>query len=259
MMLDTGDSAHMRAARRRGDLLPAPPAVSELARDRVLAGVPVRVFTPPHPRGAFLHLHGGGFVYGSSRLQDDRLERLATRCEIVVISVEYRLAPEHPYPAALEDCEAVASWLVEKSTFESLAVGGESAGANLAVVTLLRLRDGLGATGFCAAALTAGLYDLTLAQVADGDPALTRADLGSLVDQYAGGASHDDPELSPLFADLTGLPPALIAAGARDPLLADSTRLAERWGGEAAPTIVDGPHSLDTSDLVGAFLSERVG
>src|SRR5207342_3105681 len=94
-----------RAARRRGEHRPQPIPVSPLAKDRVIAGVPARVFMPPEVRGAYVHLHGGGFVFGSSRLQDDRLEALATTCRVMVVSVEYRLAPEEPYPAGPDDCE----------------------------------------------------------------------------------------------------------------------------------------------------------
>ncbi len=256
----TWTNAAARDARRRGDLLPQPLAVSPLAEDRVVGGVPVRVFTAPEAQGAYLHLHGGGFVFGSSRLQDHRLERLATGCGVVVVSVEYRLAPEHPYPAGPNDCETVALWLAEESGIGRLAIGGESAGANLAVVTLLRLRDRHGLAGFCAAALVSGLYDLTLAQVGEDDPAVTRADLEWLVEQYAGGVARDEPELSPLTADLTGLPPALIAVGSRDPLLADSTRLAECWGSEATLAVVDdGLHTVDVGDRVRVFLAERLG
>ena len=110
----------------------------------------MRVLTPPDVRGVYLHLHGGGFVFGSCRLQDDRLEQLALACRVAVVSVEYRLAPEDPYPAGPDDCEAVGLWLAENAAQElgsdRLCIGGESAGANLAVVTLLRLRDRHGFT-----------------------------------------------------------------------------------------------------------------
>ena len=138
----------------------------------------MRVLTPPDVRGVYLHLHGGGFVLGSSRLQDDRLEQLALACRVAVVSVEYRLAPEDPYPAGPDDCETVGLWLVENAAQElgsdRLCIGGESAGANLAAVTLLRLRDRHGFAGFRAACLVKGVYDLTLSRVVDGSrPGLT--------------------------------------------------------------------------------------
>src|SRR3954449_1336969 len=87
-----------RELRRSGALGPQPLYVSRLAEERFVAGVPVRVFTPPDMRGTYLHLHGGGFVYGSARLQDERLERLALACSVGGFSVEYRLPPRDTPP-----------------------------------------------------------------------------------------------------------------------------------------------------------------
>ena len=119
-----------RELRRSGALLPQPLYASRLAEDRVVAGVPVRVFTPPDVGGTYLHLHGGGFVYGSARFQDERLEQLALACRVEVVSVEYRLAPEDPYPAAPDDCEAVGLWFAERDEGR-LAIGGGRRGRTL--------------------------------------------------------------------------------------------------------------------------------
>ncbi len=253
-----GTIAEARRARRRGDLLPQPLPVSAIAADAEFGGVPVRVFTPRQARSTVLHLHGGGFVYGSARLQDDRLERLAVGCRATVVSVEYRLAPEHRYPAAPDDCEAVALALLADPG--GLALVGESAGANLAVTTLLRLR---GRTGIRAAALSFGVYDLELRGFDDaaGD-SLTRAELDPLIAGYAGETPRSDPHLSPVNADLRGLPPALFTVGSLDPLLPDSLRLAELWraaGNDARVEVVDGePHGLDASPYVEPFLREHI-
>jgi acetyl esterase/lipase len=264
-VIDTG--AEARAARRRGEHRPQPIPVSELAEDRIAAGVPVRVLTPPAIRGVHLHLHGGGFVYGSSRLQDDMLDRLARRCRVAVVSVEYRLAPEDPYPAGPDDCETAALWLVEnvKAEFgcDCVSIGGESAGANLAVVTLLRLRDRHDFTGFQAAGLVKGIYDLTLSQLRDArDPELTRGDLEALVEQYMGARDRADPDGSPIYADLHSLPPALFAVGAVDVLLNDSRVLAKRWraaGNHAQLDVFpDAGHELDPGDSLQAFLSSQL-
>ena len=147
----------------------------------------MRVLTPPDVRGVYLHLHGGGFVLrlvppagrparGSSR----------SRCRVAVVSVEYRLAPGGSVPGRARRLRGGGLWLVENAAQElgsdRLCIGGESAGANLAVVTLLRLRDRHGFTGFRAACLVKGVYDLTLSRVVDGaDPALTADDLEALV------------------------------------------------------------------------------
>jgi acetyl esterase/lipase len=238
--------------------------VSALAEDRVVAGVPVRVFTPPDLAGVYLHLHGGGFVYGSARLQDDRLEMLARACRAAVISIEYRLAPEHPYPAAPDDCEAVAEWLAESATAQfgtdQLAIGGESAGAGLAVTTLVRLRDRHGFTGFRAAALAFGTYDLELSTFAEiSDSSLRRDELDRLLADYAGTASRADPDLSPIHADLRDLPDALFVVGALDPLLPDSLSMCERWrdagNGALCTVLPDSPHGVDASSDVCSFLA----
>jgi sugar phosphate isomerase/epimerase len=252
-----------RRARRRGERLLRPPSVSRLAQERVVSGVPVRVITPDEISGVYLHLHGGGFVYGSASLQDAQLERLAVACRAAVVSVDYRLAPEHPYPAAPDDCEAVALWLGELAGSEfgadRVAVGGESAGANLAVVTLLRLRDRHGFNGIRGAALSCGVFDLSLTDFRDADGSRLRDELDRAFAQYAAGAPRGDPDLSPLHAELRDLPYALFAGGALDPLLPDSVAMAERWaaaGSRARLVIVpDGPHGVDTTVEVGTFLA----
>jgi acetyl esterase len=218
-----------REARRAGAFLPQPLAVSEIAADGEIGGVPVRVFTPPVARATYLHLHGGGFVYGGARLQDARLEAIALECEVRVVSVEYRLAPEHPYPAAPDDCEAVA-----RSLDGPLVIGGESAGANLAVVTLARL----GGSSFRAAVLVAGFYDLAEAT----------GDLADLVDQYA--PTGDDV----LQLDLRGFPKALCVVGSEDPLLGDSRRLADHWPGAELLVLEDEQHDLDATQHVIEYL-----
>jgi acetyl esterase len=246
----SADAAY-RHARRHGALLPQPPAVSSIAAAAEIAGVPVRVFTPPTARATYLHLHGGGFVYGGAGLQDERLEALARACDARVVSVEYRLAPEHPYPAAPDDCEAVALALAAESA--PLAIGGESAGANLAVVTLLRLRDRHGTTSLRGAALVGGLYDLTLAQAGE-----MRAELEPLVGHYAQARALDDPDLSPLRADLRGLPAAVFAVGSADPLREDTLQLEARWrgaGNETRLLVLEGEvHGVDAGEALHNFL-----
>jgi acetyl esterase len=217
------------------------PTLSELATDRTISGpageLQLRVFVPETVRGVYLHLHGGGWVAGSARLQDSRLESLATACGVAVASVEYRLAPEHPYPSGPDDCEAAALWLVDRARSEFgadlLAIGGESAGAHLAVLTLLRLRDRHQLRSFRSATLSSGCFDLRLTPSArrwgERELGLTTPDLVWLVDRFLAGADPADASVSPLRADLTGLPAALFTVGTLDPLLDDSVRMAERW------------------------------
>ncbi len=131
------------------------------AQDRVVTGrdhdVPIRVFIPDEVHGVYLHIHGGGFALSHPDHFDVALAETSKRSKVAVVSVDYRLAPEDPYPAAADDCETVAVWLIEKAKAEfgseRLIIGGESAGANLSVVTLVRMRDRYDFTGFLGANL----------------------------------------------------------------------------------------------------------
>jgi acetyl esterase/lipase len=184
-----------------------------------------------------LHFHGGGWTLGAFDHQDDVLERIA-RLGLVAISVDYRLAPEDPYPRGPDDCEAASLWLAREASGRfgttRLAMGGESAGAHLAVVTALRLRDRHGLTPFAALNLNAGCYDLALTPSArrfgEERLILTTRDIRNFVRHFLlHGGSVEDPDISPIHADLEGMPPALFSVGTRDPLVDDSLFMAARW------------------------------
>jgi acetyl esterase len=233
--------ADLRAARERGEGVWGPVVTVPQAKTRTIPGpagaVPVRVIAPDAPRGVYLHFHGGGWTLGAAHHVDVPNLRLAEACGLAVVSVDYRLAPEHPYPAAPDDCEAAALWLVEHARSEFgcdwLAIGGESAGAHLAVVTLLRLRDRHGFLGFRAAQLLAGAYDLSLTPSArrwgDRNLILSTPIIEWFTDHFVGPELRRHPDVSPLYADLGGLPPAILTVGTADPLLDDSQFLAARW------------------------------
>ncbi|OAH12477.1 alpha/beta hydrolase [Streptomyces jeddahensis] len=237
--------ALLRRNRLGGD---TPPVRLPQGQDRVVAGgVKVRAFVPDDVDGVYLHIHGGGWAFGSADGQDEKLWRLAVEARLAVMSVDYRLAPEHPFPAGPDDCEAAARWLVDHAEAEfgtqRLLIGGESAGAHLSVLTLLRLRDRHGITGtFRAAHLAFGPYDLSMTpsqRLFGSRRLLSNSDSvrGSyeLFTPGMGPEERRDPEVSPLYADLTGLPSARIVVGAQDPLLDDSLFLAQRWQVAGAP------------------------
>ena len=203
--------------------------------------IPLRVVAPDNPRGVYLHIHGGGWVLGESGLQDAMLERVGRNAGLACVSVEYRLAPENPYPAAPDDCEAAALWLAKNAKSEfgtaALAIGGESAGANLSAVTLLRMRDRHGFTGFKAANLVYGVFDVSMtpSQKLFGDDrrlVLRTIDMIKFSEAYLSNVKVEnwrDPDISPLYGGLRGLPPALFTIGTCDALLDDSLFMYTRW------------------------------
>ncbi len=236
-----------RRARREGrGIFPAPVFVPD-ARVIEVAGpagpLPLRLIAPEQePTGAFLHIHGGGWTLGENDMQDLRLQRLARETGLTVVSVGYRLSPEHPYPAAPDDCEAAALWLLGDEGRDTvgagpLAIGGDSAGGHLAAVTLLRLRDRHRITGaFAAAVLQYGCFDLSMtpSQRLWGERNLILS--GPIIcwfgDQFL--PTHDpeqrrDPDISPMFAELSGMPPAVFTVGTEDPLVDDTLFMEARW------------------------------
>ena len=241
-----------RDARESGTGTFGPIVRSEMAEDRTIAGVPCRVLLPATVQGVYLHIHGGGWTFGRAHHSDLRNEQVARHASVAVISVDYRLAPEHPYPAAADDCEAVAVWLAQHARAEfgteRLVIGGESAGGHLAALTLLRLRDHHGVRAFAGANLVYGCFDLSMtpSQRRWGDrylvlsgPFMRWASANFVPDE----AMRRDPEVSPLYADLAGMPPALFTVGTLDPLLDDSLFMHARWlaaGDEAELAIYPG-------------------
>lgn len=251
----TQDPATTRAERESGRGIFGPIIRSEMATDRTIPGpagdLPLRVFIPDTVRGVYLHIHGGGFTLGRAHHQDPRLEETARRCHVAVVSVDYRLAPEHPYPAGPDDCEAAAVWLARQAQAEfgsdRLVIGGESAGAHLSVVSLLRLRDRHGFTGFAGANLVYGAYDLSMtpsqARWGERNLVLSTPIIAWFADQFLPAQDRHDPDISPLYADLSRMPPALFTVGTLDPLLDDSLFMYGRWvaaGNEAELAVYPG-------------------
>jgi acetyl esterase/lipase len=269
--------AKMRAFMEPGGFWGSPPV--EEATERTIPGpvvdVPIRVFVPGTVSAVYLSIHGGGWALGNRAMSDGWNWRIAQECDAAVVSVEYRLAPEHPYPAPNDDCEAAAVWLLEHAAAEfgtdRLLIGGGSAGAHLAATTLLRMRDRHGAADrFHAANLEFGVFDLTgtPSQFVPTEPgAVLRSDgLRPMVARYAPGRSFQelrDPDLSPLYGDLSGLCPALFTVGTDDPLLDDSVFMAARWelaGNHSELAVYPrGPHGVTGAPTeIGRRASSRI-
>lgn len=226
-----------------------------------------------------LFLHGGGFQLGSLASDGELAARIGRAAGMRVLFVEYRLAPEHPYPAALDDVRAAFGWLRTREGLEpsSLAVAGDSAGGGLAVSLLVATRDA-GEALPAAAVLMSPTVDLTssgrsMTERVEQDPVSTPALLKQLAADYLQGADPSAPLASPLFARLDGLPPILIQVGTADLLLSDAERLAaaaREAGVDVTLDVGDGlphvyqlnagtPEAREATDRSGRFLRERVG
>jgi acetyl esterase/lipase len=200
--------------------------------------------------GVILYLHGGVYVIGTAAATVPLVGELARRTGTRAVTLDYRLAPEHPYPAAVADAQDAYQGLLEQGVDAGqIALAGESAGGGLAVATLLALRDAGIPLPSCAF-LMSPYADLTLSgdSIADReavDRTLTPEGLRLRMPDYVAGADASDPLISPVFADLTGLPPLLIQVGSNEILLSDALRLAERAATD------DVTVTLDVTDGVG--------
>jgi monoterpene epsilon-lactone hydrolase len=212
---------------------PLPAGVTVTAA--ALGGVPTAEITVDgvEPRHVVLYFHGGVYVLGDAFQAAGLASQIGRRTRATVISVDYRLAPEHPYPAAVDDALAAYEALLQNGTAPSdIAFAGESAGGGLAVATLVNARDhGL---PLPAAAFVMSPYaDLTLAGTTmdtkrEADPLLSRENLQARVTDYTAGHDAVLGLISPVFADLSGLPPLIIQAGTHEVLLDDAVRLARQ-------------------------------
>ncbi|HEY1261118.1 MAG TPA: alpha/beta hydrolase [Stellaceae bacterium] len=223
--------------------VPRPPgAVRTCAVDA--GGVPADRVTAAgsRPDRHMLYLHGGAFCAGSPRLYRDLTWRLAQAAEATVLVPDYRLAPEFPFPAALDDALAAYEWLLaEGADPRRIAVAGDSAGGGLVFSLLLRLRDSARRLPAAAAALSPwtdlALTGASLRDNAASDPLLDARQLPRVTRWYLADADPRQPAASPIYGDCRGLPPALIQVGSDEILHDDSVRMAERLraaGSEAA-------------------------
>lgn len=208
----------------RGTLIPS----GVTARTVDMGGVRAeRVEADESRAGAVLYLHGGGYVIGSPRAERVLTASLALEGGSVVYALDYRLAPEHPFPAALEDARTAYDAILEDHG-GPIAVAGDSAGGGLALSVAVELRDNR-VPPPAALLLLCPWLDLTSngGDAGDRDPLLPCAAVERWASLYLNGADPRDPRSSPLLADLSSLPPTLVHAAGDDPLLADAERFAE--------------------------------
>jgi len=261
-----------------GPLHPVPDDV--MVTEVSAGGVPAHWLEAPGVDAdrVLLFLHGGGYELGSLRSDGELAARLGRAGRMRVLFPEYRLAPEHPFPAAIDDVRAVWRWLRtnQQLSARSMAVAGDSAGGGLAVALLVATRDAGDALP-AAAVLMSPTVDLTssgasMTDRADEDPISTPALLRQLASDYLAGADPKTPLASPLFASLSGLPPLLVQVGTADLLLSDSERLAEAATeagvdvllevGEGLPHVyqlaLGTPEAAQATERAGKFLRAHV-
>jgi len=182
---------------------------------------------------ALLYLHGGGYVIGSINTHRSLAARISRASKARVLVIDYRLAPEHPHPAAVDDSVASYRWMLGQGLQPArIVVAGDSAGGGLTVATLVAIRDAklpLPAAGACLSPWVdlEGIGE-SMTKKADVDPIVQKAGLLQMAAAYLGGKDPRTPLAAPLYADLTGLPPLLIQVGTAETLLDDASRLAER-------------------------------
>jgi epsilon-lactone hydrolase len=230
---DSSVSEQRRLLRELISAQPLPAGVTVTAAE--LGGVPTAEITVDgiEPRHTVLYFHGGVYVLEDAFQVAGLAAQVGRRTQAKVISVDYRLAPEHPYPAAVDDALAAYEALLEGGTAPSdIVLAGESAGGGLAVATLVNARDH-GLPLPAAAYLMSPYADLTLAGAtmdtkAAADPLLSRENLQARVPDYTAGHDAAAGLISPVFADLSGLPPLIIQAGTHEVLLDDAIRLARQ-------------------------------
>jgi len=246
------DIVQVRKEQEEGTGRYVKPVLSDRAIEREIQGsegtVTVRAFIPEDQiNGVYLHIHGGGWVLGRAHHRDEDLEEIMSDCNAAVISVDYRLAPEHPYPAAQDDCESVAMWVIDNAMkefgTEKIAIGGESAGGHLSVSTMIRMRDKHGYSEFSGANLVYGVYDMSgspsLRLWGDRNLVLSTPTMNWFFDHYLQNEDRMDPDVSPLYAPLHELAPALFTVGTLDPLLDDTLFMHSRWFASGNPSTLN--------------------
>lgn len=259
-------------------LFPCDPSLAT-SESQSIAGVECQWITAPSATRdrMFVYLHGGGYLVGSPRSHFDLIARISAASGAAGLAIDYRLAPEHKFPAAIEDVVAVGDWLASHGTTSKIAFVGDSAGGNLALAAALALRD-KGGLRPSAMVLLSPWTDMELRGESyesrrERDPIHKRQMLGVNAGNYLGDANPADPLASPLNADLAGLPPMLIQVGEREIIFDDSSELAiranaagvnarlEEWDGmihvfqQFAEEL---PQAREAIARIGAFLSEHL-
>jgi len=244
-----------------------------------VAGRPAEWLTPPGPEplASILYLHGGAYAAGSTRSHRGLAAAVAAAAGARTLVVDYRLAPEHPFPAALDDADAAYGWLLDVAGGpERVAIAGDSAGAGLTMAVLLDARAA-GRPMPAAAVCLSPWFDLTMScesvtTLAERDLILDPASLGVAVDEYLAGGDPRDPRVSARFADCSGFPPLYLQVGGDEILVDETVEVAERARGVGVDVTLDVdpgmchvyqgvpdlPEAVAAVERIGAFLRDHL-
>jgi len=236
---------------------------NELTRTSIAEVPVVKIHATIPTSRTIIYLHGGGFVFGLSPVYLRHMKRLAKLCRTNVIALDYSLAPEQPYPQALEEIQRVWQQLIADGAIDptSTVLVGDSAGGNLALASSMRWRDAALPQPACLALISPGL-DATLrgesyTKKAAVDPVLTRSKLEFFSSTYAGSTPKDNPFISPVYADVSGLPPVVIHVGSEEMLLSDSQVVVQKIresGGDV--TLLQGEGMWHCWHLLASYIPE---
>jgi acetyl esterase/lipase len=258
-----------------------PPAADVAIDPIIVNGVSCERMTPPNAVGnrTLLYVHGGGYVIGSPAEYRDVVPRIARASQACAVAVDYRLAPENPHPAAVEDAVSVYRGLLNQGVqSHEIVVAGDSAGGGLTVATCIAARDAglpLPAAAVCISPWV-DLEGIGASMLAnhDRDPLVKKELVLGMAQAYLGGQNPRTPLAAPLYADLRGLPPLFIQVGTSETLLDDARRLAERAKAAGVDTTLEEwpdmihvwhlfgsflPEAQEASDRIGEFVRERTG
>jgi monoterpene epsilon-lactone hydrolase len=243
----------------------AVPAAADIKSERVNAGgVDAEWVSAPGAASdrVVLYLHGGGYVIGSVKSHRDLMSRISRGAKARVLGLNYRLAPENPFPAAVEDSVASYRWLLAQGIKPSrIAIAGDSAGGGLTVATLVAIRDArlqVPGAGVCLSPwIDMEAIGESIKTRAQADPVVSREVLLGMAETYLHGKDPRTPLAAPLYADLKGLPPLLIQVGDAETLLDDSKRLADRAGAAGVQVKLEvWPEMIHVWQLFAGYLPE---
>ena len=274
MLVNSGEPPELREKILGAcERMPPPPKGAVYEEIRIDGDIPAYWVSMPDVdrKKVLLYLHGGGYMFGGTLFtHKDLVWRLSKAAQCQVLSVDYRLAPENPYPAAQDDCYRAYCWLLERFNQKSIAIAGDSAGGGLAFATMLRAKD----EGLSIPAAIVGMSPWT-DLACTGESVVTNASKDVLIPgdglkegipYILNGADPTHPYASPLYGDYTGCCPALIQVGSEEVLLDDSRRLAHKMEASGVPVVLDiwskMPHVWQVMSMIlpeGKVAIDRIG